>query len=190
MARQKAYKEEDVIEKAMKVFWRNGYEATSVRMLEKEMGINQFSIYSSFGSKEGVFLKSLELYKSKIWGIVEKLKKGSRGVEDIREFLYDFLEFSKEDDIAKGCLMLNTMNEMGNNADTSIKALAFSYSSDVLIIFMDKLSINSDKKPETIANQANFLSISLNGLATSSKVIDSILLDNYIETIIDFIKTN
>jgi AcrR family transcriptional regulator len=41
----------------MSLFWRNGYESTSVRMLEKEMGINQFSIYASFGSKQGVFLK-------------------------------------------------------------------------------------------------------------------------------------
>jgi AcrR family transcriptional regulator len=32
----------------MSLFWRNGYQNTSVRMLEKEMGINQFSIYASF----------------------------------------------------------------------------------------------------------------------------------------------
>jgi AcrR family transcriptional regulator len=43
-----------VIEKAMSLFWRNGYQNTSVRMLEKEMGINQFSIYASFGNKHGV----------------------------------------------------------------------------------------------------------------------------------------
>jgi hypothetical protein len=36
-----------VIEKAMSLFWRNGYQNTSVRMLEG-MGINQFSIYASF----------------------------------------------------------------------------------------------------------------------------------------------
>ena len=46
MARKKQYNEAEVIEKAMRLFWRNGYESTSVRMLEKEMGINQFSIYN------------------------------------------------------------------------------------------------------------------------------------------------
>jgi len=46
MARKKQYNEEDVLEKALTLFWSNGYESTSTRMLEKEMGINQFSIYS------------------------------------------------------------------------------------------------------------------------------------------------
>jgi len=50
MARKKEYREEEVIEKAMNLFWRNGYESTSMQMLEKEMGINKFSIYASFGS--------------------------------------------------------------------------------------------------------------------------------------------
>ena len=51
MARKKSYDEKDVIEKALSTFWREGYEGTSTRMLEKEMGINQFSIYSSFENK-------------------------------------------------------------------------------------------------------------------------------------------
>lgn len=63
MARKKEYIESEVIEKAMTLFWRNGYENTSMQMLEKEMGINKFSIYSSFGSKHGVFVESLKTYK-------------------------------------------------------------------------------------------------------------------------------
>ena len=66
MARKKQYIEEEVIEKAMHLFWRNGYESTSMQMLEKEMGINKFSIYSSFGSKHGVFLESLKSYNKKV----------------------------------------------------------------------------------------------------------------------------
>ncbi|MEE3245254.1 MAG: helix-turn-helix domain-containing protein, partial [Bacteroidota bacterium] len=59
MARLKQYNEEDVLFKAMNLFWKNGFEATSVKMLESELGINKFSIYSSFGSKNGLFLSSL-----------------------------------------------------------------------------------------------------------------------------------
>ena len=51
MPREKQYKEEEVIEKAMGLFWKNGYRNTSLRMLSKEMGINQFSINASFGNK-------------------------------------------------------------------------------------------------------------------------------------------
>jgi hypothetical protein len=42
--------------------------------VEKEMGINQFSIYASFGNKQGLFLESLKCYKSKVNGMFEKFK--------------------------------------------------------------------------------------------------------------------
>ena len=63
MARKKEYTENEVIEKAMALFWRNGFETTSMQMLEKEMGINKFSIYSSFGNKNGVLLESIKCYR-------------------------------------------------------------------------------------------------------------------------------
>jgi hypothetical protein len=70
MARNKQYNEQEVIEKAMSLFWRNiKYLGTYV---EKEMGINQFSIY--FGNKHGVFVESLKCYKTKIYSIFEKLQ--------------------------------------------------------------------------------------------------------------------
>ena len=59
MARKKEYIEEEVIDKAMHLFWKKGYENTSMKMLEKEMGINKFSIYSSFGNKDGVFIECI-----------------------------------------------------------------------------------------------------------------------------------
>ena len=37
MARKKQYNEDEVVEKAMRLFWKNGYEITSMQMLEKEM---------------------------------------------------------------------------------------------------------------------------------------------------------
>jgi len=86
VARKKQYNETEVLEKAMRLFWKNGYETTSMQMLEKEMGINKFSIYASFGSKQGLFLESLKHYKSKVHAILDKLKKGTNGVEDIKQF--------------------------------------------------------------------------------------------------------
>ncbi len=63
MPRSKSYDDNIVLERAMNVFWNNGYEATSVRLLEKEMGINQFSIYSSFYSKKKLFIESIRRYR-------------------------------------------------------------------------------------------------------------------------------
>ena len=62
MPRVKSYNKEEVLQKAMHVFWNHGYGTTSVRLLEKEMGINQFSIYSSFSNKKNLFIEALKKY--------------------------------------------------------------------------------------------------------------------------------
>ncbi len=181
MPRQKEYKEEEVIEKAMELFWRNGYEATSVNMLEVAMGINKFSIYSSFGSKKGVFLESLKLYRSRIDAILNKLESSQNGVADIKQYFYDFLKFSRENNLAKGCLNSNTRNESGQNIDNDIKSKLDDFALCLKSIFIEKLESNSKKEPKIIARQANYLMIAIVGLTTASRRFDQEQLDDYIE---------
>jgi AcrR family transcriptional regulator len=50
------------LDKAMVVFWRQGYEGASLADLTKAMGINPPSLYACFGSKEGLFKAVLERY--------------------------------------------------------------------------------------------------------------------------------
>jgi TetR/AcrR family transcriptional repressor of nem operon len=179
MARKKEYIEEEVIEKAMNLFWRQGYEATSVRMLEKEMGINQFSIYSSFGSKKGVFLQSIECYKKKLRGIISKLESGTRGLEDIKQFFFDFLEFSKENNIVKGCLMVNTINELGYDVDPEIRSNILDFTNNLISIYEKELSISSDKDAETIAKQATFISVTITGMMIAAKVLSTSQIEDF-----------
>jgi len=48
--------------RAMELFWRHGYEGTSLSDLTEAMGINRPSLYAAFGSKEQLFRKALDLY--------------------------------------------------------------------------------------------------------------------------------
>lgn len=182
MARQKAYKEEEVIEKAMNLFWRNGYETTSTRMLEKEMGINQFSIYSSFSNKQGVLLQSIKQYKNKLKPIIEKLKESLNGTEGIKQYFYDFIEFTKHDNISRGCLIVNTVNELGEKIDSLIMSEIIKFVEYRDDIFKKKLESNSEKNAETILRQTNFLSISMGGLAIACKVNEQKQIEDFIET--------
>ena len=181
MARKKEYIEEEVIEKAMDLFWRNGYKTTSIRMLEKEMGINQFSIYSSFGSKKGVFLESIKCYKGKIREITDKLKKSSNGIEGIKQYFYDFIEFSKESHVKKGCLVTNTANELGDNADSIVHNEVVKFTGEIRELFFNNLKMDTTKSEETINKQANYLIISMTGLSLASKVFNQNQLDDFIE---------
>jgi AcrR family transcriptional regulator len=52
------------LREAMLLFWRHGYEATSVSELTKAMGITPPSLYTAFGDKKQLFLESVRLYTS------------------------------------------------------------------------------------------------------------------------------
>ena len=172
MARKKAYREDLVIEKAMNLFWRNGYEGTSMQMLEKEMGINKFSIYSSFGSKNGVFLESIKLYNAKIKAITNILENSTNGVEGIKNYFLDFLDFSREGAIFKGCLVTNTVNEIKEDTNPVIMAALKRFSLNIRKLFVRNLKQDDQRDVKEIEAQADYLMNALLGLSISSKVFN------------------
>lgn len=182
MARKKQYIEHEVLEKAMALFWRNGYKTTSVRMLEKEMGINQFSIYASFGSKQGIFLESINTYKRKIHSITDKLEKSQNGVAGIKQYFYDFLDFAKENEVSKGCLITNTVNELGQKADPVLLAELTKFANNIKQLFIKNLKQDIKKDSETIERQANYLMTSILGLSVASKIFQDKQMEDFIET--------
>ena len=66
MARPRGFNKFEALEKAMQVFWSQGYEATSVSDLMQAMGLSKSSLYETFGSKHDLFLASLDHYKDNI----------------------------------------------------------------------------------------------------------------------------
>lgn len=60
--RPRCFCKEEALDKAMIVFWRQGYQGASLSDLTKAMGINPPSLYACFGSKEGLFKAVLERY--------------------------------------------------------------------------------------------------------------------------------
>ncbi|MFQ3182023.1 MAG: TetR/AcrR family transcriptional repressor of nem operon [Polaribacter sp.] len=181
MARKKEYKEEEVLEKAMHLFWRNGYETTSMHMLEKEMGINKFSIYASFGNKHGLFLKSLKCYKLKVSVIIEKFKNATNGVADIKQFFFDSVASDFKGSTQKGCFITNTYNEFSKSEDVLIREQMSSFVSQIKEIFIEKLKKDGTKDAKTIQKQTNFLLLAKHGLAAASRVNSRKEIEDYIE---------
>ncbi|WP_311947166.1 TetR/AcrR family transcriptional regulator [Mucilaginibacter terrae] len=56
------FDESTMISKAQRVFWKKGYNATSMKDLEKATGLNPGSIYNTFGNKHELFLLCLKDY--------------------------------------------------------------------------------------------------------------------------------
>jgi AcrR family transcriptional regulator len=183
MARKKEYIENEVIEKAMALFWRNGFETTSMQMLEKEMGINKFSIYSSFGNKNGVLLESIKCYRKSMSKILDRLEVSNNGVLGLKQYFYDFITFSQENNQGKGCLMVNTANELGGNIDPRIQMEIAAHMKILSESFANNLKQDTQKDAETIANQTDFLLVSKVALASASKMFNNAQMSNYIENL-------
>ena len=63
--RPRSFDRDKALERAMHLFWRKGYEATSVSDLTRAMGINPPSLYAAFGDKEHLYLEALERYQQR-----------------------------------------------------------------------------------------------------------------------------
>ena len=62
--RPRTFDTEKALDLALRVFWRKGYEGTSLLDLTEAMGINRPSLYAAFGNKEELFRKALDRYVS------------------------------------------------------------------------------------------------------------------------------
>ena len=58
MPRTKQFNEEEILKKAMELFWEKGFHATSIQDLVAHLGINRASLYDTFGGKEELFKKA------------------------------------------------------------------------------------------------------------------------------------
>ena len=58
----KQFDTDTVLEHAARVFWRDGFDAASIRTLEAETGLGRGSIYNAFGGKSALFLAALNRY--------------------------------------------------------------------------------------------------------------------------------
>src|SRR5258706_15807861 len=61
--RPRSFDRDKALERAMQVFWKQGYEATSIQDLTRAMGINPPSLYAAFGDKERLFMEAVERYE-------------------------------------------------------------------------------------------------------------------------------
>jgi AcrR family transcriptional regulator len=107
VGRPRTFDIDHAINVAADMFWRRGYEGTSIGDLTKALGISAPSFYFAFGSKDGVFRRIIDLYLERQSEIVERAfgKADSRSV--VASLLSGFGELHTSPDHAPGCLILN-----------------------------------------------------------------------------------
>lgn len=113
MARPREFDEAAALDAAMDCFWRGGYEATSVRDLAAEMGINGPSLYNTFGDKRALFRAALRRYVERSSRErIARLEGRLPPKEAIRAFIAEIVERSLDDQERRGCLLVNSALEI------------------------------------------------------------------------------
>jgi AcrR family transcriptional regulator len=105
MGRHKGYNREEVLDRAMKLFWRKGYEGSHLQELVEITGLNRFSLYKEFGGKEGLFLEALDRYLSQVMNLMGLLFRQPRGLANIQ----DYFEAAPDYPFYHGCFAVNTL---------------------------------------------------------------------------------
>jgi AcrR family transcriptional regulator len=148
MGRAKTYTREDVLDRAMLLFWRRGYEGASLAELVETTGLNRFSLYKEFEGKEGLFRAALARFLGyRLGEFAASLGREPRGLANIREY---FSGLSYEAPYF-GCLMFNTLTQKGAVPETAYR-LALSGMREAEALFEANLAAaqrNGDIDPNT-----------------------------------------
>lgn len=156
--RPKHYQDEELIDRAIEVFWQKGYNAASAQDLLKAMDIGQGSFYRSFpGGKKELYQKSLNRFLEKR---IKEFHQGLGQSEDPIEFIKEFFYAVADRPTIKkssGCYLGNTVVEL-SNIDEETKLLSVALLSKMKDGFEKALKkaqvvgkLDANKSPKTIA---------------------------------------
>lgn len=113
MARTKAFDEDEVMERAMQVFWRRGYRATSLDDLLAAMRLSKSSFYETFGTKRDLLLTAVERYTAAgMGGLVAPLLAPDASRPAIEATLANMVRHARSREGRRGCLVNNVLGEV------------------------------------------------------------------------------
>ena len=192
MARTKAFDKDEVLNKAMDLFWEKGFHATSIQDLVDHLGINRASMYDTFGGKDQLFMQSLQLYLQKNKANIQEIRHILRGKSTkalLSEYLYKSV--SKEKLFhQKGCFAANTTSELSRENDKICSVLTnnmeenIQYFEIVIRIGQEREEIDKNKDARHLARH---LFVFLNGLNIVSKLKLKESLFTIVDAQLDFL---
>lgn len=107
--RPKTFDREKVLDIAMALFWRYGYESTSMSELVKATQSKPGTLYSEFGSKEGLFCASVErylsVYRQKYYKLMEQESLSVKEIID--QLIHALADFFTDPLTPQGCFMVS-----------------------------------------------------------------------------------
>ena len=146
VGRPRSFDEDEVLAQAMDVFWRKGYESTSMADIMRATELHKGSIYQAFGDKHSLYIRALSGYiaqmRTKMTAIVGDAETA---LEGLRAALYHHIGFgATEEGANSGCLALNSLVEDAQRDPDVMAVLEKAYEFRMRLITETVASAQSD----------------------------------------------
>ncbi len=119
---QKQFDVDVALERAMHVFWRHGYDATSVKDLGLAMGIHPGSLYPTYGNKHALFIRALRHYEAWFLARFDDYARDNTPRDAILAVFKNIAREALTEPDNPGCLLANTTLELARH-DADVAAI-------------------------------------------------------------------
>ncbi|MCX5380575.1 TetR/AcrR family transcriptional regulator [Streptomyces sp. NBC_00091] len=177
MARTKEFDPDAALQSALELFWRRGYEATSVADLVEHLGIGRASIYATFGSKHELYLKALDRYAETHHPLLlSELSAPGPALPAVRAVLRRFAaEAASPGERRTGCFLTNTAAELAPHDPAAARRVEVSWDRfetllhSALVRAQGQGELAADRDPRALARM---LLVLLQGIRVVGKASD------------------
>jgi TetR/AcrR family transcriptional repressor of nem operon len=169
MPRPKAFHPDAALDRAMDLFWRNGFEASSLNALLDAMEISRQSLYNTFGNKRELFLAVLDRYAQMKALQRMALQQQGAGLEEVQLYFERLIARMEAQPEYGACLMTVAAVELGLQ-DWAVKERVERHDRQLLEALTESLREASSQQswqPEKQAQKLLALSKGLGVLARS-----------------------
>ncbi|MFC5180448.1 TetR/AcrR family transcriptional regulator [Actinomadura harenae] len=173
MGRTREFDTDAVVESAMEVFWRLGYEATSVQDLVAATGIGRGSLYAAFGSKDGLYEAALKRYAERSGAVMaERLDRDEPVRVVLRDLLLALVDETVDDPERRGCMITNSAVERlpRDRPASRVVGSSLDGTAEAVTVVLRRARDRGDLRPDAdVAAIADFFVTAIQGLRVQGK---------------------
>lgn len=170
MARPLEFDRCKAVNRALVLFWRKGYQATSLADLLAAMAISRSSFYAAFTDKRSLFIVCLDLFSARTLDMLQRGGADTPPVDALQRFFEGRFAAPHGAGAVRGhwgCMLVNTVLEMAG-VDDALAARASDHLGEVQCFFRARLE-DAGAAPEQAAELAAMLMLFLEGVRVSSR---------------------
>ena len=122
MSRTTLYNRQEALEKAIQLFWKKGFHATSLKDIEQALDMRPGSIYAAFGNKEGLFQESLDYYaQSGLTELERVLSSYQSPLSGIAAYLRQLGGICDKQLPSRACMLVKSLLELGAREQAALQ---------------------------------------------------------------------